>query len=128
MCGTNFTTLLLTLYQTHFEMLKYLHFFLCLFFSILTATLCAQNGPIIAVRNVCVGTIVEVKTSDFTCTGITTVPGISGNTVDMPLFSSNPTRRSTSIQLNRIGTYFFFLACADNTSQQFCSLLSDRQE
>lgn len=99
-------------------MLKYLCFYLCLFFSILIASLQAQNGPIIAVRNVCVGTVVEVKTSDFTCTGITTVPGIVGNTVDMPLFSSNTARRSTSIQLNRVGTYFFFLACTDNTSQR----------
>ena len=97
-------------------MLKYPWF--CLFFLLFTPLLQAQNGPIIAVRNVCVGSIVEVKTSDFTCTGTTTVPGISGNTADLPLFSSNTTRRSTSIQLNRVGTYYFFLACSDNTFQR----------
>jgi gliding motility-associated-like protein len=93
-------------------MLKYiyLYLFLMIFSPI--------NSQIIQVRNVCVGTIVEVKTSDFTCAGLTTVPGITGNTADLPLFRSDLSNRSTTIQLNKVGTYFFFLACSNNVTQR----------
>jgi gliding motility-associated-like protein len=89
-------------------MLKYLFLFI----------LSPLNSQIIAVRNVCVGSIVEVKTSDFTCSGLTTIPGISGNIADLPLVRSDAANRSSTIQLNKVGTYFFFLACSNNVTQR----------
>jgi gliding motility-associated-like protein len=94
------------------KMLKYIHF--CLFLVALQPV----NAQIIEVRNVCVGTVVEVKTADFTCPSTAIVPIIAGNTADVPLFRYDSVKRSTSIQLNKVGTCFCSLPCSNTNTQK----------
>jgi gliding motility-associated-like protein len=93
-------------------MLKYLS--ICLFLVIFSPI----KSQIIAVRNVCVGSIVEIKTTDFTCAVLSTLPGIEGNTAYFPLYKFSLANRSITIQVNKASTQFFFVACANNVTQR----------